>query len=100
MNDHSEQTTFIANSLSICLIMSPDDKLIVYSEEFSVVVRNIINKKQIASFKGHNSQILGLSIVKDNKFVVSASAEVINIWNLEKKTIKGSIDLKYKNITG
>ena len=46
MNDHSEQTTFIANSLSICLIMSPDDKLIVYSEEFSVVVRNIINKKQ------------------------------------------------------
>ena len=62
------------------------------SDDKTVRVWNLLEKRQEAVLEGHTSEVSSVAITSDNRFVVSGSSDkTVRVWNLLDQNTKSMI---------
>lgn len=81
-----------------CMVMGKEDMfLITGSEDCTVIIWNLAEKKIETLLKGHEKGISCLTLSKDNKFVVTGGDDKkVFVWNRAKYTTEFEVNFKCK----
>ena len=79
-DDSVERFVFIANFVEITM----ENRCLMFEhKDMSVKIWNLIEKQEASSFIGHSAAITSLLVLKNNKYMVSASEDfTIMVWDL------------------
>lgn len=81
-----------------CMVMGKEDMfLITGSDDCTVIIWNLAEKKIETLLKGHEKGISCLTLSKDNKFVITGGEDKkVFVWNRAKYTTEFEINFKCK----
>ena len=79
----SDSIIYTVDEIAPCIISNDSRILIHGTANYEIVIRDLINNKELNILRGHNAQIMHLAMSEDREFIASYSSDkTIKIWGL------------------
>ena len=81
------------------LAISPqDNKIVVGTKSAEILVWDFITLKNLHTIKGHEGEITGVQVTKEQKVVSSSTDATVKIWDLENRLLLKTLEFHKKTI--